>query len=87
MDQNISQLECTRIVIAHRLSTIQNADLILLLSEGTIVERGSHDELIEQDGLYAKMVRQQYMNPVAATLCDWTEDRLPAGVDLRFSKR
>ena len=45
----------TSIVIAHRLSTIKNADLICVFHEGEIVERGNHDELIEQDGIYKKL--------------------------------
>ena len=45
----------TTIAIAHRLSTIQDADLILVLHQGEIVERGSHQELIALNGLYHKM--------------------------------
>jgi ATP-binding cassette subfamily B protein/subfamily B ATP-binding cassette protein MsbA len=49
----------TTFVIAHRLSTIRRADLILLLEEGRIVERGTHDELMSAHGTYFKMVRRQ----------------------------
>jgi ATP-binding cassette, subfamily B, bacterial len=49
----------TSFVIAHRLSTIRNADQILVLRQGEIVERGRHEELIERDGLYAKLARIQ----------------------------
>lgn len=45
----------TTIAIAHRLSTIQDADLILVLHRGEIVERGTHHELLSQKGLYYKM--------------------------------
>jgi ATP-binding cassette subfamily B protein len=59
VDRNLSDLSCTRIVIAHRLSTIRNADLILVLDEGAIVERGSHEDLLARGGLYAALVRSQ----------------------------
>jgi len=48
----------TSVVIAHRLSTIQSADQILVLSQGKIVERGRHDELIRQDAAYANLYRK-----------------------------
>jgi ATP-binding cassette subfamily B protein len=46
----------TVIAIAHRLSTIRNSDLILVMDNGKIVERGSHGELLEQNGIYAGLV-------------------------------
>jgi ATP-binding cassette, subfamily B, bacterial MsbA len=49
----------TCIVIAHRLSTVQHADEILVMDKGKIVERGNHSELINQDGLYRKLVEMQ----------------------------
>ena len=49
----------TSFVIAHRLSTIRKADQILVLQQGAIVERGTHDTLLAQDGLYAKLARIQ----------------------------
>ena len=49
----------TTFIIAHRLSTIQDADLILVLHEGQIVERGNHQALLAQDGRYAEMYRMQ----------------------------
>lgn len=52
----------TLILIAHRLSTIRNADVICVMSEGHIVEQGTHAELIAQNGLYAGMVRIQSAN-------------------------
>ncbi len=59
VDQNLSELQCTRIVIAHRLSTIRNADLILVLDKGVIVERGKHDKLLALGGVYATLVHDQ----------------------------
>ena len=59
VEENLSSLSCTRIVIAHRLSTIRNADVILVLHEGEIVERGTHAELIERRNYYANLIHAQ----------------------------
>jgi len=49
----------TSFVIAHRLSTVRNADQILVVKVGTIIERGTHEALMEADGLYAHLCRVQ----------------------------
>jgi ATP-binding cassette subfamily B protein len=52
----------TSFVIAHRLSTIRNADIILVMKDGNIVEQGSHDELMKQNGTYAELYNAQWQN-------------------------
>ncbi|CAK7004263.1 lipid A export permease/ATP-binding protein MsbA [uncultured Phascolarctobacterium sp.] len=55
----------TAFVIAHRLSTVKNADKILVLEKGSLVEAGTHDELLALDGLYAHLYKIQYRNKEA----------------------
>ncbi|RYB94675.1 ABC transporter ATP-binding protein [Nocardioides oleivorans] len=54
----------TSFVIAHRLSTIRDADLILVMEDGSIVEQGSHEQLLEVDGAYARLYRSQFESAV-----------------------
>jgi ABC-type bacteriocin/lantibiotic exporter with double-glycine peptidase domain len=56
IDEFLSRLQCTRIVIAHRLSTIMDADQIFVMSNGSIVEKGRHDELIQTSTYYQNLV-------------------------------
>ena len=55
----------TSFVIAHRLSTIRDADLILVMEDGQIVEQGTHDELLEAQGAYFNLYNAQFAAPVA----------------------
>lgn len=50
----------TSFVIAHRLSTIRNADLILVMKDGNIIEQGNHDDLMQQGGFYADLYNSQF---------------------------
>jgi ABC-type multidrug transport system fused ATPase/permease subunit len=49
----------TVVVIAHRLSTIRNADSIVVLNKGAIAEQGTHEQLLDEGGIYAQLVQQQ----------------------------
>jgi ATP-binding cassette subfamily B protein len=51
----------TAIIIAHRLSTIRNVDRILVLKRGELIESGSHEELLEENGLYASLYKLQML--------------------------
>jgi len=57
----------TSFVIAHRLSTIRDADVILVMQEGRIVERGTHAELVGKSGVYANLYRSQFSGPETVT--------------------
>ncbi|HOJ11137.1 MAG TPA: ABC transporter ATP-binding protein [Clostridiales bacterium] len=52
---------CTSFIIAHRLSTIRNADTIIVINDGQILERGTHEELIEMGGFYSELYFSQFM--------------------------
>ncbi|WP_419720271.1 lipid A ABC transporter ATP-binding protein/permease MsbA [Pantoea agglomerans] len=56
----------TTLIIAHRLSTIEKADEILLVEDGKIVERGSHQQLLQQNGAYARLYQMQFSQPLCA---------------------
>lgn len=51
--------ECTTIIVAHRLSTIRNANKIVVLAEGQVVEHGTHDDLMQNKGAYYNLVTTQ----------------------------
>jgi ATP-binding cassette subfamily B protein len=60
---NALRRDRTSFVIAHRLSTIRGADIILVMEHGRIVEQGSHNELLERDGAYARLYNSQFVAP------------------------
>ena len=51
---------CTSFIVAHRLSTIKNADQILVMKAGNIIEQGTHEELLTRNGFYANLYRSQF---------------------------
>lgn len=59
---NIKQLgqDRTTIIIAHRLSTVQDCDEIIVLHEGQVAERGTHQELVERQGRYTELLKMQH---------------------------
>jgi len=59
VEQNLRTLGCTQMIIAHRLSTVRNADRILVIEEGMLVEHGTHEQLIKQNKYYARLIRSQ----------------------------
>lgn len=70
IQRELAALHCTRIVIAHRLSTIQDADLILVMEDGSVVERGNHEDLMTRGGLYAGLVNSQIRSERALEATD-----------------
>ena len=50
----------TSFIVAHRLSTIQNADMILVMKDGNIIEQGNHEELLKENGFYANLYNSQF---------------------------
>jgi ABC-type bacteriocin/lantibiotic exporter with double-glycine peptidase domain len=59
IEQNLRAIRVTRIVIAHRLSTVQDADSIIMLDSGRVIEQGTHQELVQFGGEYARMAETQ----------------------------
>jgi len=59
VSQSLESLQATRIVIAHRLSTIVHADYIYVMEKGVVVQEGTYQELIQQEGPFADLARRQ----------------------------
>ena len=59
VSQSLLKLKATRVVIAHRLSTIAEADQIIVLDAGRVVQQGRYEELMEEDGPFAELARRQ----------------------------
>ncbi|HXZ82720.1 MAG TPA: ABC transporter ATP-binding protein [Acidimicrobiales bacterium] len=80
----------TSLVIAHRLSTVRDADLVLVVDGGRIVERGTHDELFERGGLYAELYRTQFRpqggSPELAAEEVAASETTPWDIDLRSGR-
>ena len=57
--RSLEAMHCTRIIVAHRLSTIRNVDRILVMEAGRIVEEGSYDELMAENGIFAQLAQRQ----------------------------
>ena len=62
VSESLDSLKCTRVVIAHRLSTIRRCDRIIVLDKGKIIEDGTYEDLIEQNGFFAELVERQRLD-------------------------
>ena len=71
--ENLERLRCTRITVAHRLSTVRNADMIVVMDKGRIVETGTHNQLLAKGGLYTKLVHASQNTPT-----EMAHDAIPA---------
>ena len=79
---NICKKNITTIVISHKLSTIKNSDLIYAMKEGKMIEKGTHKELLEMNGYYAGLIRDQL---AADEIRQLNEKNISLNISMSFS--
>ncbi len=68
VNENLEKLRCTRITVAHRLSTIRNADLIVVMDKGRIVEQGTYADLAKRGGLFTQLLAASSSTPAPSEI-------------------